>query len=504
MVHLFSEKELEAQKDEAVPDNEEPSATSDSIPQVFPDFHRRIRLTSRWILGADLSALVLSYLGGVLFVLARFYVIEGGFPDNLFNLITAQSFIVFWAVALFVLLWLEGRGHYRQRLPYWETVGHILGAATVGFISCGFIEFVSRNNGSRVWTAFCWAGFALLSLVNRALVRRYLGKKGQWKIPAIVIGEGATAKAAVRALKGDGHFGFLVLEQFPSSILATMKKTLAWKQILALHDAQYVFLALEGSDLERYHAALKYLPRARVPCSIVPPWLGLPSDTMTPHHFVMQDVMIMHDTNRLKLPLPRVTKRIVDIVLSSMALFALSPVFLLAALAVRSDGGPALFIQPRIGRGGRLFPCYKFRSMRMDAEAYLDRYLAEHPEAAEEWKQFQKLKEDVRITRVGKFIRKFSIDELPQLINVLKGDMSLVGPRPCMTGQESFYAEDFSFYQAVRPGITGPWQVSGRNQLTFKERVDLEAWYARNWSLWLDIVIMLKTVPTLLRRGQAF
>src|SRR6202012_5716487 len=126
------------------------------------------------------------------------------------------------------------------------------------------------------------------------------------------------------------------------------------------------------------------------------------------------------------------------------------------------------------------------------------------PEAAKEWEQFQKLKNDVRITSFGHFIRRTSIDELPQLLNVIKGEMSLVGPRPIMQGQEEFYAEDFSYYESVRPGITGPWQVSGRNHLTFKERVTLEAWYARNWNLWLDIVIMLKTVPTVLKKEQAF
>jgi lipopolysaccharide/colanic/teichoic acid biosynthesis glycosyltransferase len=142
--------------------------------------------------------------------------------------------------------------------------------------------------------------------------------------------------------------------------------------------------------------------------------------------------------------------------------------------------------------------------MRVDAEEVLEHYLVSNPQAAEEWNKFQKLKEDIRITKFGQFMRKTSIDELPQLINVLKGDMSLVGPRPCMSGQEGFYAEDFSSYESVRPGITGPWQVSGRNKLTFKERVNLEAWYARNWSLWLDIVIMLKTVPTILKREEAY
>jgi undecaprenyl-phosphate galactose phosphotransferase len=171
---------------------------------------------------------------------------------------------------------------------------------------------------------------------------------------------------------------------------------------------------------------------------------------------------------------------------------------------VRRDGGPALFKQARIGKNGKLFNCYKFRSMRIDADKILNQYLVQSPEAAEEWRRFQKLKHDVRVTSFGEFIRKTSIDELPQLINVFKGDMSLVGPRPCMPGQEIFYADDFSFYTSVRPGITGPWQVSGRSKLTFKERVGLEAWYARNWSLWMDIVILLKTIPTVLNKEQAF
>ena len=142
--------------------------------------------------------------------------------------------------------------------------------------------------------------------------------------------------------------------------------------------------------------------------------------------------------------------------------------------------------------------------MRVDAEAFLEKYLNEHPEAATEWKKYQKLKKDVRITKVGNIIRRTSIDELPQLLNVIKGDMSLVGPRPIMPGQEEYYGDDFVYYESVRPGITGPWQVSGRNRLTFSERVMLESCYARNWSLWMDIVILLKTIPALLLQEQAF
>jgi undecaprenyl-phosphate galactose phosphotransferase len=455
------------------------------------------------MLAADIFALIFSYVGGVTLVLFGHALTDGNLPD-LFGPVTLQSFSVFGAIGLTVIAWLDSRGHYRQRLPFWEMVGHILGAASIGFIACGFFEFASHNNGSRLWTAFCWILFAFFSLVGRSFARRRLNKAGAWKIPAVIIGEGPTATAALRALSRDRQLGFKILDQLPPSVLSNMKKTRAWKQMLMLHDAHYVFLALEGSDIERYQTALNFLPRARVPCSIVPPWLGLPSSTMTPHHFVMQDVMMLHDTNRLKLPLPRLIKRVVDVTLSGIALFFLLPLFAVVAAIIRRDGGPAFFKQPRVGQGGRLFQCYKFRSMRVDAEEHLTRYLDKNPQAAEEWKKFQKLKQDMRITKFGQFMRRLSIDELPQLINVLKGDMSLVGPRPCMAGQESFYAEDFSFYESVRPGITGPWQVSGRNQLTFKERVDLEAWYARNWSLWLDIVIMLKTVPTLFKHEQAF
>jgi undecaprenyl-phosphate galactose phosphotransferase len=158
----------------------------------------------------------------------------------------------------------------------------------------------------------------------------------------------------------------------------------------------------------------------------------------------------------------------------------------------------------RVGKDGRHFFCYKFRSMRLDAETYLDNYLKKNPAEAEEWRKFQKLKNDVRITSFGHFLRRTSIDELPQLINVIKGDMSLVGPRPITLGQEQYYGNDFTYYESVRPGITGPWQVSGRNRLTFSERVLLECSYARNWSLWMDIVIILKTFPVFLKRENAF
>lgn len=472
------------------------------VAQAFPDFQSRMRLSGQWLLVSDSLALILSFMTALAGVGLWHLLAQDNEP--LGTILSLRQIITFCFLGLSSLLWLDSCGHYRQRLPYWEIVGHIASVACASFVTSGFVEFAARTNGSRLWVGFNWLLFGVFVFAGRHITRKHLEKSGAWRIPAVMIGDGPTADAALRAMTRDSALGFTIIDRVPSSVLADMKKTRAWKQMLLLHDAHYAFLALEGSDLERYQSALKSLPRARVPFSIIPPWLGLPSSTLTPHHFMMQDVMMLHDTNRLKLPLPRLVKRLMDFTLASCALIGLSPIMIAMAIGVRRDGGSALFQQERVGRDGKLFNCYKFRSMRMDAETSLQQYLAENPEATEEWNKYQKLKHDVRVTKIGHFIRRTSLDELPQLLNVIKGDMSLVGPRPCMPGQEKLYADDFSFYESVRPGITGPWQVSGRNQLSFQDRVRLEAWYARNWSVWLDIVIILKTFPTLLKRGGAF
>jgi undecaprenyl-phosphate galactose phosphotransferase len=241
-----------------------------------------------------------------------------------------------------------------------------------------------------------------------------------------------------------------------------------------------------------------------VPYSIIPPWLGLPSSTLSPHHFVMQDVLMLHNTNQLTLPMPQFLKRAFDIIVAGSACLVLLPVFAVLAILVSRDGGPAIFAQPRVGRNGKMFNCLKFRSMKVGAEAALKAYLAANVDAQKEWDIFYKLKNDPRVTKLGAFIRKTSLDELPQLWNVVKGDMSLVGPRPIKQDEIVFYEGDYAYYSSVRPGISGAWQVSGRSTLNYSQRVALDAWYSRNWSLWLDIVILLKTIPVLLKKDQAF
>ena len=193
--------------------------------------------------------------------------------------------------------------------------------------------------------------------------------------------------------------------------------------------------------------------------------------------------------------LERTTKRTIDIV-GALTFFALfGPLYLIVALSVAfSMGRPVHFWQNRLGERGQRFRFYKFRSMVRNSEDVLDEFLSRNDMARTEWDTFQKLEKDPRITPIGMFIRKLSLDELPQFWNVLKGEMSLVGPRPCMERQRSLYGKGWEHYCAVRPGITGLWQVSGRNRLSYARRVELDVEYVCNWSLWLDIKILLRTV----------
>ena len=471
-------------------------------------FDHILQTSGYWLLAGDVLAVLASFIcGGIIAIAVNYHLTHSwvnSFHATILSLATLKQGIIFIALGGCAMFMLGMRGHYRQRLPYWESVGNLLSVAVIGFMLCGFLQFVAPKLISRFWLGTGWALFGFFLFAGRSLVRRHLENKDAWQIPALLIGEGRSADAAIKALERESKMGFSIVRRIPAATLATMSPSHGWRRLLMTHGASHIFLALEGNELDSYADALKSLMRERLPCSIVPPWMGLPTGTISTHHFLLHDVLLMHDTNRLTLPLPCLLKRSFDILCSGTALLLLSPVFILVAAMVRLDGGPAFFRQPRVGRNGAMFDCYKFRSMRVNAEAYLVDYLAANPEAEAEWNKYQKLKNDVRITPFGQFIRRLSIDELPQLINVLKGDMSLVGPRPIMPEQAEFYGDDFIFYESVRPGITGPWQVSGRNQLTFHERVTLECCYARNWSLWMDVVILLKTIPVVLKRDQAF
>ncbi|MBY0383496.1 MAG: sugar transferase [Xanthobacteraceae bacterium] len=204
-------------------------------------------------------------------------------------------------------------------------------------------------------------------------------------------------------------------------------------------------------------------------------------------------------------PVGRLTKRVIDIVLALAALLLLAPLFILcfAAISIASPG-PVFFKHRRIGFQGKPFGCLKFRTMMTNSDERLREYLSANPDANAEWISARKLRFDPRVTSIGHLLRKTSLDELPQIFNVFKGDMSIVGPRPVTEEELLRYSTSVQAYYACRPGITGLWQVSGRSSTTYDMRVAYDSFYSRHWSLMLDTKIILVTVPALLNSDNAY
>lgn len=217
------------------------------------------------------------------------------------------------------------------------------------------------------------------------------------------------------------------------------------------------------------------------------------------------ELLALRLKNNLARPFNRMLKTVFDYTLTIIGTIAISPILVFIAVWIYKDSpGPVIFKHIRIGKDGKPFPCYKFRSMCVDAKEKLAELLANDPAAREEWERDFKLKNDPRITKSGAFLRKTSLDELPQIFNVLKGEMSLVGPRPIIQEELERYGEYVGDYLMVKPGITGMWQVSGRSDIEYRERVLLDSWYVRNWSVWIDIVILFKTFKVVLLRKGAY
>jgi len=208
--------------------------------------------------------------------------------------------------------------------------------------------------------------------------------------------------------------------------------------------------------------------------------------------------------NGLYLRRNRIFKRAIDLLGATVGGLMITPLLLLLYLWVRFDSrGPGFYWSERIGEGGRHFRCLKFRTMFVGAEGKLEALFSQRPEFRAEWEANHKLHHDPRITRVGRFLRETSLDELPQLWNVLKGEMSLVGPRPIVEAEIEKYDQVFGSYQVVQPGMTGYWQVSGRSDTSYTHRTELDSFYVRNWSPWFDIIILVKTLPAVLQRRGA-
>jgi len=255
---------------------------------------------------------------------------------------------------------------------------------------------------------------------------------------------------------------------------------------------------------EREEEIIEKLSLCHGDLDIISPMRGLPITNARASHFFTYDILSLRICNNLARPYSQLLKRLFDIVVASAILVFLAPLMVVIAGLIWCEGRPILFAHTRVGRHGQLFKCLKFRSMVPNAAEVLKDLLDRDPVARSEWERDYKLKNDPRITILGQFLRRTSLDELLQLWNVIKGEMSLVGPRPVVLEELERYGDGKRYYLEVRPGITGLWQISGRNDLDYEERVSLDTWYVRNWTLWYDIFILFKTAVTVPTKAGAY
>lgn len=416
-------------------------------------------------------------------------------------------------------------GHYSRRRLFWDDAHEILaGLGILGLLDLAAFDFSSdiHHALSRIapWF-FLAAGIPL----GRSFAKRGLLAIGFWDVPTLIVGSGDNAVEAYFTLThakllGYDVRGFVNLsEQHPLS--ADLPPAVPVLR-LGLQDpinpqidvqsekspffGHHIVVAPDDMGDPSYFRVIDLLSAHGYQIDVAPPLWGLPLVGMEISHVFGREAIILHTRNSLARPVKRVLKRGVDLILALIACLVFLP--LLAFLAVRiraEDGGPLFFYQERVGYKGKTFRCIKFRSMRVNAEAALARWKDENPAL---WDEYQKnnfkIKNDPRVTKIGHLLRATSLDELPQIINVLKGEMSLVGPRPLLGREVETYGHAYLHYCRVRPGITGIWQISGRSNTSFMDRAHYDEWYIKNWSLWYDLVIIMKTIPAVLKRDGAY
>lgn len=407
--------------------------------------------------------------------------------------------------------WIRLR-HYSYRKPFWFELKELLRTLVIfAVIELSVIAF-SKWQSSRYLWVLTWMFAMMMVPVGRALSRKLLDRLGCWKKTTVIIGTGKNASDACLALRSEESLGFDVKYMFGANP-GYADKT---KDIIYLNDEAWLLshfneavvqfvIAVESdeSDVRDYWLKTLSMNGFRH-VSVIPTTRGLPLYGTDMAFLFSHELMIFRVNNNLAKRTSRFVKRTFDIICSILIILISSPLLAFLYYKVTRDGGPAIYGHMRVGRHGKLFPCYKFRSMVLNSQDVLQQLLDSDPEAREEWDRDFKLKNDPRITPVGRFIRKTSLDELPQLFNVLKGQMSLVGPRPIISEELVRYDENVDYYLMAKPGMTGLWQVSGRNDVDYDTRVYFDSWYVKNWSLWNDIAILFKTVKVVLHRDGAY
>ncbi|MTI80586.1 MAG: undecaprenyl-phosphate galactose phosphotransferase WbaP [Firmicutes bacterium] len=480
-------------------------------------FNKKI-LSIPMLLLIDLLAIFISLIAGYLI---REQIFPLLLPSFFTQELLADTMQNLWWFPLVLIAAMAYEELYQKRMPFWKEVEKTLKAGTLAIIFTISLLYVAKlsEEMSRVIVLTTWLFTIILIPFFRYLGKLLMVRMDIWHRPVLIVGAGETGKLILNALTREKTMGYNVvgflddnseirgLEQEGTKdyipVLGSFKEA---ERVIQSTKVQEVMVAAPGlppKDLVDLTNKLQPLVNNVM---IVPNLFGLAMNGIEIEYFFNEQALILNIKNKLKSALNRAIKRFFDLITGSMLLIISAPFMVIISTAIKLDSkGPVLFTQKRIGQNGVTFKCYKFRTMHTKSDKLLKKYFRKNKEAKEEWETYNKLKEyDPRVTRVGSFLRRFSLDELPQLINVILGDMSLVGPRPYLPRERKQMGDYLHDIQVTKPGITGLWQVSGRNEVEFNGRLKLDVWYVRNWSLWLDIVMLLKTIRVVFKRNGAY
>lgn len=443
---------------------------------------------------SDIASLALATIAG--FVL-RFLVGPFSIPLQLAMLLG----IVFFCSPLVALS--LGLYSMPSMQPPYRRLAHIFSYVSITFAFVSIIFFLAQTGHvySRLFIVFSWFIACFTVPLGRNFVEKTFCRYSWWGLPLVCMDRSNTGKELWHYLRAHPELGirpvaFLDLpDELTEDIHEKMAQTarqFPGSVAMLAEDKNFVNSELLAA-VNRHFCHILVMPVHRDVCS----FLATPYVVNFSTGLLLQQRL--HDKRRLAI------KRGMDLLLCFAASFILIPLFAVLALLIRLDSkGPVFYSQRRIGRGGKEIRVHKFRTMVANADEILQQYLADNPALKEEWDRDHKLKDDPRITRVGHFLRRTSLDELPQLLDVVIGNMSLVGPRPIVEAERQKYGSVFNEYIRVRPGITGLWQISGRNDTTYAQRVSYDFFYVSNWSVWFDIWILVSTVPVVLFRKGAY
>lgn len=468
----------------------------DSTPDhaAFARHFRRSLITAAPLVGADVVALGLA---GVIAQLLIWLLVPGASASGAMVFLSAVPLLLgFWLVGLYSEVWVHPALELRQ-----STL-----VATVALLGTALVS-MSRAEVA-LWCLGAWAVAVPGVPLMRGLARCCCAGRSWWGFPTLVIGAGPGGDALARTLMRVRSSGLRpVLLTDPdatnrASIVPVVNDPAVLESLVRSKGIRHAVLCLSDLPASKVAKAFDCYGAMASHLLVVcepPPLPGLWGAQR------MCGLGGVEVRNGLLLAGPRAAKRAMDLFIGVVALTAGLPLLATIALLVKlSSAGPVLYGHTRIGRNGRRFTAWKFRTMYRGADALLSKHFERFPLARVEWERDQKLRDDPRVTRVGRFLRTLSLDELPQMWNVLRGEMSVVGPRPIVDDEVARYGDCFHLYAAVKPGITGLWQVSGRTDVGYEMRVRLDEFYVRQWSCWLDAYLLVRTVAALLCRRGAY